>query len=196
MSTRSIMDKQNNFNAQTWLDVRMFADICLFYQKEGLEIKTATILRDCVERVHAAIIGRLSDGELFSTATEAVMFLRSVGISTTQMDRDKRSLKKISETLSLEDRYLDQGGTITKLKAGINAKQELQKHGHSTDELNRAARLLGELLSTPEEGPKLSSTVADGSTESALQRASEAAARDADRKKADEDYLKSITKSE
>lgn len=189
--TYSMEERQNNFNAQTWVDVRMFADVCLFYQKEGLEIKTATILRDCLERVHSAIVEKLPVGELFTTTNAAIDFLRSIGISTAQLETDKRARKKIGDSLALEERFIDQGGSLEKLKAGVDAKHLLHRMGYSREQLDAAVKTLSETLDRSTEEDRI--TVADASKESLAQRALDAAERDRRMKEADEDFIRQMT---
>lgn len=146
-----VENRNNNFNAQTWLDIRVFADICLYYQRTGLEIRTAIILRDCVERVHAAIVERLPEGSTFTTAGEAIEFIQSVGISTVQMKKDNRARKKISDALTLEERFLDGGGTIDMLRNSIENKQAITKSGLDMSKVSKLAEQVNKMIEKNEE---------------------------------------------
>lgn len=202
----SFEDRKPNFNAQTWLDARMFADICLFYQQEGLEIKVATILRDCVERVHSAICSRLPEDSIFISTAEAIDFLKTVGISTAQMERDSRARKKIGDSLVLEDRHLDSGGSMNSMRQSIQAKNILRDKGISQADVDRAVALMEEKVSrSTEEDRKLANadtaTILQGIQDkpilvagdnNALQRAEASAEKDRLRKEADDAFTKSM----
>lgn len=146
MTIQTIKDRQRNFNAQTWVDVRMFADVCRFYQEQGLEIRTATILRDCLERVHSATMAKAGTDSMFISVEEAVAYLRSVGISTAQMQGDKRTRKKIGDALVLEERFLDDGGKMEKVMESMKAAAINKAAGISPEQIKKMAEIADRLM--------------------------------------------------
>jgi len=138
--------RDKNFNAQTWLDVRMFADICMVYYKSGTMPRTSTVLRDCVERVHEVAKERLSEDERFYDADSAITFLRSLGVSVSQFGSDRRAKSLMGKTLTLQDRVMEFEGVEAmrrKVKANDYTVEEFNKIVRDLDAAGKIPKNMG-----------------------------------------------------
>jgi hypothetical protein len=191
--------KEANFNAQTWLDVRMFADICWFYRQQGMAVKTSVIIRECVERVHAAILEKIDEDERFTEADDAVQFLSEVGVSMTQFNRDDRARRSLAKTLTLEDRYIDYvgPGAFRKEVVGMTDSEFLDMGKKASEEFfkkqegNESKPIHKENIEIMSVA-KLSGV--PDSEESPIERAKRAAEEDRIKKEQEKDFIASLSR--
>jgi hypothetical protein len=183
-------EEKSNFNVQTWIDVRVFADLCRFKKTLGGGHTIAEVSRWCMEVVHRQVAGNMVDS--FASVTEAISYLREEGISVRQLDGDRRSRRRIGDAFVLEERYIEEHGSLERLKQKMDTQKVLVKELGSKEAVDRFTQKAMKIFdSLPDEIP---TEVATDDTDNAIQRAKIAEDRAKDEQARMREFIASLSK--
>ena len=142
---RSYRDR--SVNLQTYVDVRMLADIVHAMRLHGALAKELTgsgVLRMCVERVHSAMCS-VGDAPTFSRVEDARTYLADNGFSMRQLgDHGTYGGREYVKSLVIQDRLTEEGDDAF-TKALEEASDVIDaEYGHLSKE-ERWEKVRGEL---------------------------------------------------